>query len=142
MASKYTVYVQEDQEERKELGTNGYNLAVSKTFADNNGKPEANVIWKGLAIDATVSVEWNEVYGVSYIRNYPAKGAIVEGSGDWIKCNVGEGVRLTDKDAIWKPYNDPQNSKTAINVYNENTLIHVVVGVQNQGTGDWEVVCQ
>lgn len=129
MGSSFTATVQEDRDNRKWLMDNNYNLALAKTVIAD-GKPVVNTIFKGEIIIPSMNVTWQETYGLNYSMKIPAKGAMVDGIGEWQECQLGDGY-IINKFGSWDPKKDG-NEPGALNVANEfNSELCIIVGVKD-----------
>ncbi|KAJ9132945.1 hypothetical protein NKR19_g9211 [Coniochaeta hoffmannii] len=145
--STRTLHWYESSTDYQAIKKNGWNFQIAKCVASGTAAPTYNVIWRSQGLAPKTTVSWNVQYALSWVSSVPSEGVTVAIEGPWQKCDKGQSFDI-DVNGFWKPSEKPSDASDAawLKVGNIDYTypgvmgVHIVIGVQNSQTLEFEPV--
>lgn len=137
----------ESRDDAVNIRNNGWNLQLAKAVKSGSAAATYNMIWKSRALAPDTSISWKVQYGLNWTAQVPNDGVSISIGGEWQACNKGQSFDV-DSLGYWTPSTNPVPADRAgwLNVGNIEYSypgvlgIHIVVGVLNAVSGDFEPI--
>ena len=135
----------ESESDTKIIKSNNWNLNVAKCVTTGSGEPIFNVIWQSQAVAPIIRIQWKEEYALGWTADVPSEGVRVSIAGRWQKCDKGQSYSINEL-GYWEPSSNPVGPPGWLKVgkidyaYPGVAGIHIIVGVKNPRTGEFEPV--
>ena len=136
----------ESQEDNKIIASNGWRFQVAKSVATGTAKATYNMVWQSRGVAPKTTIAWRTEYALNWTADAPSDGIAVTIGGDWQKCDKGDSYDI-GPDGYWLRSKSQAGATPGwLNVGNVDYTydgvlgIHIVVGVMNSKTGEWDPV--
>lgn len=129
------------------IRANKWNLQLAKPVASAGAEPTYNMIWKSQALAPRTTISWKVQYALGWTAQVPSEGVSISIEGEWQPCNKGESFDI-DNMGYWQRSTKsvPAGRASWLNVgdiqyaYPNVLGIHIVIGVLNTASGNYEPI--
>lgn len=137
----------ESRDDAVNIRNNGWNLQLAKAVKSGSAATTYNLIWGSQALAPDTSISWKAEYGLNWTAQVPNDGKSISIGGEWQACNKGQSFDI-DSLGYWRASARPVPAERAdwLNVGNIEYSypgvlgLHIVVGVRNAISGDFEPI--